>query len=131
MLIPAMFLGGLLVLHAARYQTIYRLNADMSDLPHFVALLVVTVISAGLVLAFMVFENSTSGIHAIFATVVCSVIVDLLRNTYPGSGCATYLTALLFFATSSDVRTKPLYLYGSMFVILVSAGGFAMGLRRR
>jgi hypothetical protein len=130
MLIPALFLAGMFILHVARYQTIYRLNADMSDLPHFVALLVVTIISAGLVFAFMVFEKPTKNTRAIFATVVLSVTVDLLRNTYPGSGCATYLTSLLFFVTSSDVRMKPLYLYGSMFILLISLGGFAMGLRR-
>ena len=106
------------------YQVEYRLH-EMTNLRHFIALLVVTCCSTVLVAMFIVTEKDTDIYRALLTAMVCSVSLDIARDVYPGSGCIMYIVSLLFFSASQDVYNNTAYLCGSVSVTVISLAVFA------
>lgn len=112
-----------------RHTLEYFLSLGVNSLAHMIILLVVTMISSGLVLAFIVFEADTIRMKIILSAIVLGVAIDLMTKKYPSSGCLMYLTALLFFVTSEDVRSHTVYVSGGILAIITSSLGFLLGYR--
>lgn len=112
-----------------RHTLEYFLSLGINSLSHMIILLVVTLISAGLVLTFIAFESDSIRMKIMLAAIVLGVAFDLMSKRYPSSGCLVYLTALLFFVTSEDVRSHTVYVSGGVLAIITSSLGFMLGYR--
>lgn len=106
---------------------VYYLNQDIKNIIRLLVVFTVALFSTGTVFLFIALEADTLRMRMIACAVALGPSIDLLRNQYPRSGCATYMVALLFFVTSRDVREHTSYVVSGVGIILISTLAFMIG----
>lgn len=119
-----LFLGT--IYHCIKWQIHYRVK-HKHDVVQFASLMVIGFAATLLLIAYMAYEDGGIRTRAILGAVVGGIAIDMFRNDYPSSGCATYMTAMAFFVTIRDL--KLVYFYIGCLIMFSS--GFLFTLQKQ